>query len=143
MPRWISWVGQVAADKSYLFVDLAFLIFINFFLTFFKMISLLSCFYGLINFVCPRINIVCGTKPFCETGMSTYKRQFKDRKEKLRGTLWENLPGLTPSKIVFRNFNTRRGRTMIELSKNNLRVLVGPRTGYCHLPITLYLRMCV
>lgn len=60
---------------------------------------------------------------FCGIGMNTCKNELKHRKEKLKASLWENVPGLRHSKVLLVNFNNQIAKSMLELSRNKLLVL--------------------
>lgn len=66
--------------------------------------------------------------------IGTVLRNDRDehKEEKLKASLWDNLPHLRHLKVFLGNFHKQTAKTMLELNRNKLRVLKAFLIDYCH-----------
>lgn len=65
--------------------------------------------------------------------MSTYHRIIQTQEEAAQNVSWENFTNFKHSKVFLGNFKKQKAKTILELSKNRLRVLIAFLTGHCRL----------
>ena len=74
-----------------------------------------------------------GPEPLCGIGPHSFRAELKKEEEENRAKLWKNLQGLRQSKISLGNYDRKRSKAILNLSKNRLRTLTGFLTGHCKL----------
>ncbi|XP_055850655.1 uncharacterized protein LOC129915201 [Episyrphus balteatus] len=74
-----------------------------------------------------------GPEPYCGIGDSTIKQMIKTDEEAKRTKIWKETPKLRQAKSLLGNYNQKRFKTCINLSRNNLRIITGILTGHCKL----------
>ena len=79
-----------------------------------------------------------GPEPFCGISPQAFRAELRQEEERNRANLWKSLPGLRQSKISLGNFNRKRSKEYLRLSKNRLRIITGFLTGHCKLNGHLY-----
>ena len=74
-----------------------------------------------------------GPEPFCGTSMKAMFEEFQRKEYDKTKRAWTAAPGLRQAKTLIGNYDQRRTKALLALSKNSVRILTGFLTGHCRL----------
>lgn len=74
---------------------------------------------------------LCGPEPFCGIGAEFIRQEINSEEYKLRNRHWMTHAGLRQAKELLGNYNQKRFKIIIKMSKTQLRIITGLLTGHC------------
>ena len=74
-----------------------------------------------------------GPEPFCGIGNGFMAMNLRNEEKRLRELYWAGLPGMEQSRVLIGGYEPMRTKDCLNLTKKNLRIIVGILTGHCRL----------
>jgi hypothetical protein len=78
-------------------------------------------------------HLFIGPEPACGISAEVAKKAVRDWTNRNHQIYWESLTGLKQAKGLVQGPSARRMKELLKLNSNQLRWVVGLRTGHCHL----------